>query len=330
MLATASADPRGSAEDAVETLRRYGADATSVPVAPLLSGTDVDRAARDPAHVASIDRASGVFFTGGDQGRITRSLVDGNGRSTPVLAAVWRLFERGGVIAGTSAGAAIMSETMFFEPAEIPVLLARGIERGVDLAPGLGFAGPGLFVDQHVLARGRFARMLVAMRATGDPIGLGIDEDTAAVISNGVVDIAGNSGVVLLDLSRARIDRAPVALTIDGATIGLLAAGDRLDLRTRVVTPASQATRPPRSEACDCMRLDALDHGVLVRALEAVANGDADRVDLLTRSDDSRGTTIDFRLRRTATTRLHEPPAGTFRLPTIVDVALDARPSGEA
>jgi cyanophycinase len=102
----------------------------------------------------------------------------------------------------------------------------------------LGFIGAGVFVDQHVIARGRFGRMLPAMLASGDRIGLGVDEDTALIVRGGVAEVAGRSGVVLIDLRSATVQAAqPLALR--DARISYLGSGDQVVLATGAVTVAA-------------------------------------------------------------------------------------------
>src|SRR5437763_3499087 len=203
---TAAGNPQRSGEHTLETLNHYGAHAFVVPLAPRLPGADVRRAADDPQLAAKILAAGGAFFVGGDQGRITGALRRPDGSDSAVLSALWSLYRRGGVIAGTSAGAAIMSSSMFFEGrAPLPTLL-DGIKDGRDIAPGLGFIGKDVFVDQHLLVRGRVARMLPAMLAHHYRIGLGIDENTAAAVDGGHgVDIIGDKRAILRDLGQASV-----------------------------------------------------------------------------------------------------------------------------
>ncbi|MFM2399673.1 MAG: hypothetical protein RL341_1830, partial [Pseudomonadota bacterium] len=182
VLPTAASNPDKSGAQTVESLNRYGADAFVVPIAPRYKDGDAVKAAHDPALAAKVRAATGVYFTGGDQGRITQVLVGADGKHTPVLDAIWHVYRSGGVIAGTSAGAAIMSSTMFYEPPEVLDVLKQGVAGDKVLAPGLGFIGPDVFVDQHLLMRGRFARMLPAMLAKGYKTGLGVDENTAMVV----------------------------------------------------------------------------------------------------------------------------------------------------
>ena len=241
VLPTAAQTPAKEAQLTVDALNRYGARAFVVPVAPMLAGTDVRKAADDPALADAIRKAGGAFFTGGDQARITGSLRRADGSNTAVLDALWALYRRGGVIAGTSAGAAIMSSTMFNDPPlDVMPVLKNGVVDGKDVAPGLGFIGDDVFVDQHLLARGRFGRMLPAMVAKGYTLGLGIDENTAAVVGpTRDVTVIGYRGALVLDLQGAGIDKARPGFNLTNARISYLDSGDRFNLVTRTYTPGS-------------------------------------------------------------------------------------------
>jgi cyanophycinase len=241
VLPTAAQNPAKEAQLTADALTRYGARPFVVPVAPLLAGTDVRKAADDPALADAIRKAGGAFFTGGDQARITGSLRRADGSNTAVLDALWALYRRGGVIAGTSAGAAIMSSTMFNDPPlDVMPVLKNGIVDGKDVAPGLGFIGADVFVDQHLLARGRFGRMLPAMLAKGYTLGLGIDENTAAVVGPARdVTMIGYRGALVLDLHDASIDKSKPGFNLTNARISYLDSGDRFNLATRTYTPGA-------------------------------------------------------------------------------------------
>lgn len=235
VFATAAGNPERSARFVAEVLRGAGAEPFIVPLAPRLKDSDVRKAADDAKLAAQVAGAGGAFFTGGDQGRITAALRRPDGTSTAVLDALWAMYRRGGVIAGTSAGAAIMSSTMFYEgQAPLPTLKS-GITEGRDIAPGLGFIGDEVFVDQHLLVRGRFARMLPAMLARKYRLGLGIDENTAAVVTHpdgkpGLsIQVIGYKGAILLDLGQATVDAARPAFNIANARISYMDAGDRYE-----------------------------------------------------------------------------------------------------
>ncbi|MFL6634845.1 MAG: cyanophycinase [Massilia sp.] len=239
VLPTAAQNPAKEAQLTADALTRYGARPFVVPVAPLLAGTDVRKAADDPALADAIRKAGGAFFTGGDQARITGSLRRADGGNTAVLDALWALYRRGGVIAGTSAGAAIMSSTMFNDPPlDVMPVLKNGVVDGKDVAPGLGFIGADVFVDQHLLTRGRFGRMLPAMLAKGYTLGLGIDENTAAVVGPARdVTVIGYRGALVLDLHDAGTDTSKPGFNLTNARISYLDSGDRFNLATRTYTP---------------------------------------------------------------------------------------------
>ncbi|HEU4375473.1 MAG TPA: cyanophycinase, partial [Telluria sp.] len=149
VFASASANPEAAAKYNMDVLNQYGADAFFIPVAVKLAGTDYLAAADDPDLAAAVRQAGGAYFAGGDQARITRALRRPDGSNSLVLDALWDMYRGGGVIAGSSAGAAIMSSTMFDEPKTVLATLKQGVAEGHEIAPGLGFIGDDVFVDQH-------------------------------------------------------------------------------------------------------------------------------------------------------------------------------------
>lgn len=237
VFGSASNNPEKAAQADVERLNAYGANAFIVPVAVLQEGGDYRAAANDPALADAVRNAGGAFFVGGDQARITAALRKPDGSSTLVLDALWTMYRHGGVIAGTSAGAAMMSKTMFHNVSSVLSTLKRGVADGMELAYGLGFIGNDVFVDQHLLVRGRFARMLPAMLAKDYKIGLGIDENTSMVISpNRDVEIIGYKGALLLDLTEAKTE--PGSFNVSNVKISYLDNGDHYNLLTNTMTPS--------------------------------------------------------------------------------------------
>jgi cyanophycinase len=178
-------------------------------------------------HVELIVGAGCVFFTGGDQLLITSKLG-----GTPVARAIAEMHRGGGIIAGTSAGASVMSETM--------LIAGRGEEspkvgRNVRMAPGLGFVR-GVVVDQHFAERGRIGRLLAAVAHNPQNIGVGIDEDTAvlfeeerrfSVIGSGAVTIVDARGMTYTNLCADGEDRA---MSLFDVRLHVLGDGDELDL----------------------------------------------------------------------------------------------------
>lgn len=237
VFASASANPEKSGAALVERLNKYGANAFFVPVAVRLTGTDYQAAADNPELAAAVRGAGGAYFAGGDQARITRVLRRPDGSNTAVLDALWDLYRRGGVIAGTSAGAAIMSSTMFGHPKPVLATLKQGLTDGQEITPGLGFIGDDVFVDQHLLVRGRFARMLPAMLKKGYKLGLGIDENTAMVVGpNRDVEVVGYKGALVVDLSAANARQGD--FNVSNVRLSYLDNGDRFNIARHSFTPA--------------------------------------------------------------------------------------------
>jgi cyanophycinase len=239
VFGSASANPERAARLDVQRLNFYGADAFVVPLAVRLKGSDYRALANDPALAAQVSSAAGAYFVGGDQARITEVLRKSDGSSTLMLDALWQLYRRGGVIAGTSAGAAVMSSTMFHNVSSVLGTLKRGVADGMEMAPGLGFIGDDVFVDQHLLVRGRFARMLPVMLAKGYKTGLGIDENTAMIIHpDRDVEVIGYKGALLIDLRQA--SSTPGAFNVSNARLSYLDNGDRFNLATHTFTPGAE------------------------------------------------------------------------------------------
>jgi cyanophycinase len=242
VFGTASEDPEASARQAVDMLQRRGAVAEALPVAPKFSWVDLNKVVRDPALINKVKNARGVFFTGGSQERIVDVLMPG-GRSTPMLDAIWDVYRRGGVVAGTSAGAAIMSTVMFRDaPSVINIMKGKWMD-GKQIDRGLGFVGPDLFVDQHFLKRGRFGRMIPLMMAKGYKLGLGVDENSAAIIHGDEIELIGGKGALMVDLNDVKTDPTLGAFNLTNARLTYLDHGDRYQLKTRVTTPSALKLR---------------------------------------------------------------------------------------
>ena len=237
VFASASGTPERSGKSLVERLNSYGAKAFFVPVAVKLSGSNYQAAADDRGLAEAVRNANGAFFAGGDQSRITRALRREDGSNTRVLDALWDMYRRGGVIAGSSAGAAIMSSTMFGRPRTVLATLKLGVEEGEEITDGLGFVGDDVFIDQHLLVRGRFARMLPAMLKKGYKLGLGIDEDTAMVVlPNRDVEVIGYKGALVLDLSNAIVHEG--AFNVTNVRVSYLDNGDHFNIASRNCIPS--------------------------------------------------------------------------------------------
>ncbi len=282
VFATAAEDPARSAARASSALEAHGARVEHIPVAPRLPGVDVAQAVRDPALLARVRAARGVFFTGGAQERIVDTLQPG-GHPTPMLEAIREVLARGGVVAGTSAGAAVLSGIMFRDATDV-VAVMRGVLRdGKEIDHGLGVVAPGLFVDQHFLARGRLGRMLPLMQSRGLQLGIGVEENSAAILRGRELEVVGEGGALIVDLADATTDAGQGAFNIAGVRLTYLGDGDRFDLRTRALTPSSlkiqgslvdprAAGFQPSLDATPFL-LDALADGAVLRAMTGVLDG---------------------------------------------------------
>ena len=246
VLATASEDPDRSAAAIVAQLQRHGAVAEHVRVAPRIEGIDLQAAVRDPQWIAKVRAARGVFFSGGAQARIVDTLLPA-GQPTPLFTALRELFDQGGVVAGTSAGAAVMTQVMFREAMDVLAVM-KGTA-GVVHGAGLGFVKSGVMIDQHFLKRGRIGRLLPLLVAQGIPLGLGVEEDSAAIVRGDEVEVIGAKGALLIDLSQASSDVRLGAFNVRGARLSYLDHGDRVNLATRLLTPSAAKLAGRRLDA---------------------------------------------------------------------------------
>jgi cyanophycinase len=184
--------------------------------------------ASDEAKLAALDEVQAVFFSGGDQLRIT-SQIGG----TPIFDRVLDIYRNGGVIAGTSAGASMMSD----------IMLVKGTSGAsfrvgdVRMAPGLGLLS-NVIIDQHFAERGRIGRLIGAVSQNPRELGIGIDEDTALVVQGGEFRVIGSGAVYLVDASGATHSDVAEAdsdttLSIHDLKLHVLSSGDRFDFSTR-------------------------------------------------------------------------------------------------
>ncbi|MDH3732019.1 MAG: cyanophycinase [Gemmatimonadota bacterium] len=158
-----------------------------IRVLPLATRADCD----DPRWLKRVDRADGVFFTGGNQLKLSTT-IGGTGLAELIRR---RNLEDGLHVAGTSAGAAILSEHMIAFGDEGSTPRADS----VTLAPGLGLA-PEFIIDQHFRQRDRLGRLLTAIAYNPRLIGIGLDEDTAAFIApHQTLTVRGSGAITVVD-----------------------------------------------------------------------------------------------------------------------------------
>ena len=224
VVPTADAEPGYSADSFVADFERYGGPGSAVAI-PTLDAKRVDK----PKIARTLESCGGFFFTGSDGTGIVEILHPG-GRSTLAETAILGVHRRGGVIAGSSAGAAMMTDSMIGAGTSEDALLHGTDAKGVEVRGGMGLFR-GAIADQHHMARGRTGRLLVAL--AGLPRirwGFGIDEDTALVVRGTEATIVGSSQVVILD--KVRTGTGPIHLDDSRFRVLLLGNNDAFDLMT--------------------------------------------------------------------------------------------------
>jgi cyanophycinase len=182
----------------------------------------------DPDLVALVDDATGIFMSGGSQLRLSQLLP-----GTPLGEALHRAHDRGAVVGGTSAGASAVSEHMIAFGDD----LASPRQGAVTSAAGLGLLAD-VVVDQHFAQRNRYGRLLSIVGRSPRLLGLGIDEDTAAVVRGGrELEVVGSGCVFVADgsqaVSDAHLAEHGAPLLVSGVVVHTLPAGARFDLAER-------------------------------------------------------------------------------------------------
>jgi cyanophycinase len=184
--------------------------------------------ANDPAAAEAVEDATGIFMTGGNQLRLS-SVIAG----TLLGRAIVDRHRHGVIVAGTSAGASAISTHMvaFGTSGTTPK------QRMTQMSAGLGLL-PGVVIDQHFEQRNRIGRLLALIAQSPALLGMGIDEDTAALVSPaGVMEVIGKGSVTILDPAKLQTDAYEVKrhrpMMVSGVILHSLPSGYRFDLRKR-------------------------------------------------------------------------------------------------
>jgi cyanophycinase len=222
IMTAATELPREVGENYIQVFERLGAENIRIV------DTETREDASSSTALEAIAKATGIFFTGGDQARITNIL-----KGTALDAAIHKRYSEGIVVAGTSAGAAVMPDMMIVDGdsgtnARIEI---------VEIAPGMGYI-PGVVIDQHFSQRGRLGRLISALAQLPAVLGFGIDENTAIVVTGSQFEVIGQGSVTVVDESEvvhsniSEILRdEPLAMC--GARLHILSHGYKFDMKTR-------------------------------------------------------------------------------------------------
>lgn len=224
IITTATEYPREVGEEYQDLFAGMGAEHSFVLT------VSSRQAANDRQQASQIDRSTGIFFTGGDQLRLTSIL----GGST-VEAAIRRAFTSGTIIAGTSAGASVMSNTMIVGGDSSDTAKKSNLT----MAHGLGLLNE-VVIDQHFAQRGRINRLLSAVAQNPHVLGVGIDEDTAILVgANRQCEVIGTQTITVVDgksIQQSNVSDSQYTdpLAITQVTLHILPAGFGFDLARRL------------------------------------------------------------------------------------------------
>ncbi|MGB8694192.1 MAG: cyanophycinase [Steroidobacteraceae bacterium] len=196
---------------------------------------DTRRDCQEGGRLRRLEEASGIFFTGGNQLRLT-TLLGG----TPVAKLIRQRNALGVTVGGTSAGASILSEHMIAFGDEGSAVISGSVR----LAPGLGLTNR-FIIDQHFRQRDRLGRLLTALAYNPFAVGIGLDEDTGAFIGpDETIEVEGSGGVTIVDGSDVSYssmgeisEGQPVCML--GLRLHVLVAGATFNLHTRIAEPGT-------------------------------------------------------------------------------------------
>jgi cyanophycinase len=222
IMTAATELPREVGENYIRVFERLGAENVRI------LDTETRSDASSSTALEAVHEATGIFFTGGDQARITSVLKD-----TDLDKAIHERYSQGVVVGGTSAGAAVMPDVMIVE-GDSETNPRMNI---VDMGPGMAFL-PGVVIDQHFSQRGRLGRLIAALAQQPAVLGFGIDENTAIVVTDNQIEVVGEGCITVVDDSsviHSNVDEIlkDEALAICGARLHILPHGYKFDLKTR-------------------------------------------------------------------------------------------------
>ncbi len=237
VIAAAHNRPALYGEFALRSYQRYGETASLLPLAQVFQefSTDYRHVVKDQDIVSRIRTAGSIFFVGGEPQRLSTVLFDRSGRQSDMAKAVTDAFRSGSLIVGGIPGHNVLSTE-----SDVFNILSNATVPPESLPPGLGLISREWYVDQNMFGSGRFAGSLVAMNQLGLNFGIGIGLDTAAVVHQQSIEVLGNRGVLIIDLSKASFSRIKGGVIINNVILSYLENGDRVNMETMQVKPYSK------------------------------------------------------------------------------------------
>ncbi|SIT88425.1 cyanophycinase [Pontibacter indicus] len=242
VIATAATEPQEAGLAYKEAFEELGCNKVEFML------IDENHAADQPEYISRIQQADVIFFTGGDQVRLNKFL---NG--TQLLEIMRRRYHQEPIIiAGTSAGAAIMSDRMIYDGYGHYSLIKGEMKTTI----GFGFVSH-LYIDTHFVERGRFGRLAHAVAHDPAYVGVGLSEETGIIIKEGdKIEVFGTGVVTIIDASKIRFsntrqvsENEPIA--VENLVMHMLVEGYRYCLKEHLFQPVEQHLPGSAQQASD-------------------------------------------------------------------------------
>lgn len=183
----------------------------------------------DKKWIDSLAKAKLIYILGGDQSRFMKVVLN-----TPIYDAIHKAYQHGSTIAGTSAGAAVMSKYMITGKQLLDTVYKETFnklwDKNIEFSPGMGLL-ENTIIDQHFLKRNRYNRLISALAAHPDLVCVGIDESTAIIVHGSKATVAGESQVIRLANPKALKKTNAGLLKFSQAAFGIFTAGDVIDIK---------------------------------------------------------------------------------------------------
>ena len=177
----------------------------------------------------SLAGAKLIYILGGDQSRFMKSVLN-----TPVYSAIHKAYQNGSTVAGTSAGAAVMSKYMITGKQLLDTVYKETFnklwDKNIEFAEGMGLL-ENTIIDQHFLKRNRYNRLISALAAHPDLVCVGIDESTAIIVHGNKATVAGDSQVIRMANPKALKKDEKGLLKFNQADFGIFTTGDIIDIK---------------------------------------------------------------------------------------------------
>ncbi|RYD75773.1 MAG: cyanophycinase [Sphingobacteriales bacterium] len=177
----------------------------------------------------SLAGAKLIYILGGDQSRFMNVVLN-----TPVYTAIHKAYQNGSTIAGTSAGAAVMSKYMITGKQLLDTVYKETFnklwDKNIEFSPGMGLL-ENTIIDQHFLKRNRYNRLISALAAHPDLVCVGIDESTAIIVHGNKATVAGESQVIRLANPKELKKTDKGLLKFKQAEFGIFTEGDVIDIK---------------------------------------------------------------------------------------------------